>query len=324
MAALPKPAPRVTELVDLRLLSARDLDAMLTEETRTWRGELDWDFQKSADLVRHFLDIRGLSGSALVAGGKVVGYSYFVFEDNKGLIGDLYVCPAFQSPAAESRLLGAVLEGLISTPHVRRIESQLMMIDRQTASALPGGRYLQSFDREFMLAELSVNAALRPRVLPHRVAIERWTEHYQEPAAHLIAEAYREHLDSRINDQYRSVCGARKFLYNIVQYPGCGAFYKPASLVAFSRETGKLLGISLTSLVGTDVGHITQICVSGDARGTGLGYELLRRSLSLLRENGCRRASLTVTSANRDAVRLYRNTGFQSVRKFLAYVWEGF
>lgn len=324
MAALTKPAPRVTELLELRRLNARDLDAMLTDETETWRDTLDWDFQKSADLVRHFLDIRALSGSALICGGKVVGYSYFVFEDNKGLIGDLYVCPDFRSPAAESRLLGAVLEGLITTPHVKRIESQLMMIDWQTAAALPGGRYLESFEREFMLTDLSTSGSLRPRVLPRRIAIERWTEHYQEAAAHLIAEAYKEHLDSRINDQYRSVCGARKFLYNIVQYPGCGAFYKPASLVAFDKESGKLLGISLTSLVGRDVGHITQICVSGDVRGTGLGYEMLRRSLSILRENGCRRASLTVTSGNRDAVRLYRNTGFQSVRKFAAYVWEGF
>src|SRR5207302_187990 len=64
------------------------------------------------------------------------------------------------------------------------------------------------------------------------VYFEKWTDHYNNAAAQLIADAYEGHTDSRINDQYRSVAGARKFLYNIVQYPGCGAFYRPASYAA--------------------------------------------------------------------------------------------
>jgi len=34
--------------------------------------------------------------------------------------------------------------------------------------------------------------------------------------------------------------------------------------------------------------------------------------------------SLTVTSANREAVRLYERVGFRTVRQFSAIVWEGF
>jgi ribosomal protein S18 acetylase RimI-like enzyme len=58
-------------------------------------------------------------------------------------------------------------------------------------------------------------------------------------------------------------------------------------------------------------------------RGTGIGYALLRQSLTAFRAAGCRSASLTVTAANEDAVALYRRVGFDIVRQFSAYVWEG-
>ncbi len=69
---------------------------------------------------------------------------------------------------------------------------------------------------------------------------------------------------------------------------------------------------------------MTQICVSPEVRGTGIGHELLRQSLISLRDMGCNSASLTVTSANHDAVSLYERVGFQTTRRFSAYVWEGF
>ena len=43
-----------------------------------------------------------------------------------------------------------------------------------------------------------------------------------------------------------------------------------------------------------------------------------------LRELGCRSGSLTVTAANREAVELYERVGFCTVRRFTAFVWEGF
>ena len=59
-------------------------------------------------------------------------------------------------------------------------------------------------------------------------------------------------------------------------------------------------------------------------RGSGLGYELLRRSLRQLAELGCKTMSLTVTSSNVDAIRLYKSLGFRSQTTFPALVWEGF
>ena len=91
MAALSEPA-RQTDIVDLRELRADDLEPLLEEETRTWDETLDWDFHKSADLVRRFVDMSALNGAALMVDDEVAGYMYYVLEEDKGLIGDLYVC----------------------------------------------------------------------------------------------------------------------------------------------------------------------------------------------------------------------------------------
>jgi ribosomal protein S18 acetylase RimI-like enzyme len=324
MAARLYPAPaRHPELVDLRRISARDLEALLEEECAAWRNELEWDFDKSADLVRRFVDMNALNGSALFVDDEIAGYMYYVLEEDKGLIGDLYVCRAQRTTEHENLLIGAALEPIMRSPGITRIESQLMMVAHDPFRSAPQAEYLNIFPRNFMRIDLR-RAVLGKGHIRRAMYIEKWSDHYHDATAQLIAAAYAGHIDSRINDQYRSPAGARRFLHNIVQYPGCGAFYRPASFAAFEGLTGRLCGVSLASLVTPETGHVTQICVSPEVRGTGIGHELLRQSLTTLRDMGCNSASLTVTSANEDAVSLYERVGFETIRQFSAYVWEGF
>src|SRR3954452_1342632 len=111
MAARLYPAPEpYREIVDLRRLSAKDLDSLLDEECVVWRRELEWDFDKSADLVRRFVDMSSLNGSALVEDGRIAGYMYYVLEEDKGLIGDLYVRQDLRSAEGENLLIEAALE----------------------------------------------------------------------------------------------------------------------------------------------------------------------------------------------------------------------
>jgi len=326
MAARLEPVPGVPsrELVDLRKLSSIHLESLLEQETREWDKVLDWDFKKSADLVRRFLDLRALNGCALIDEKQAVGYSYFVLEEHKGLIGDLYVIPAHRSIETENQLLYGALEGLVTGSQVNRIEAQLMMILPDPDRALPGSEFLSTYERNFMLLDFGAAQPLPDKPARRRVHIEKWSDHHHDTAAQLIASAYTGHIDSRINDQYRSVAGARRFLYNIVQYPGCGSFFRPASYVAFDVARGWMSGLSLTSVVGPEAGHITQICVASEVRGAGVGYELLSRSLMALRDHGCKKVSLTVTTANREAVTLYERMGFHTTQTFCSYVWECF
>jgi ribosomal protein S18 acetylase RimI-like enzyme len=322
MAAVSESPP--SRIVDLRELRPGDLDSLLLEESQTWYDTLDWDFRASAALVRRFHDMQALNGNALLMNGYPVGYCYFVSEERKGLIGDLFVMKDFYTPENEAGLLESVVNRLIATPFVKRIESQLMMLRTGPGITLPQRQYVRAHLRNFMEVDLAEAVQLPQRKIEQSVLIDSWTERKQDDAAGLIVSAYQGHIDSQINDQYRSPAGARRFLLNIIQYPGCGSFFQPASYVALEAATGKLLGISLSSLVSADIGHITQVCVTHATRGTGVGYELIRRSLESMARHGCRKASLTVTAANTDAILVYEQMGFHKTRVFSAYVWEGF
>jgi ribosomal protein S18 acetylase RimI-like enzyme len=324
MAAYAEPAANSQELIELRNLSAADLNHLLLEETVEWEQELDWDFSRSADLVRKYADMRALGGAALIDRGEIAGYGYSVLEDHKGLIGDLYIRPGWRGGDAEVRLFRMMLDGLIAAPQVRRIESQLMLAEQSVAKALQRERFVRLFERLLMRFDCSAPLPVRrgARLRPFRIA--PWGDQFHDEASNVIALSYDGHVDGQINDQYRTFFGAQKFLNNIVQYPGCGDFFRKASFVAVDADTGCIVGIVLTSFVAPAVAHITQLCVVPQAQGAGLGYELLRQSVDALQGNGAARISLTVTAANTAAAQLYRRCGFYELRRFFAYVWEAY
>jgi ribosomal protein S18 acetylase RimI-like enzyme len=319
MAAVPE--AHVPELVDLWQTRVDMLEPMLEEEIGVWRERLEWDFRASADLVRRFVEIHALNGFALLDGDRVAGYVYYICEEHKGLIGDLFLSADYRSEENERTLLAAVVDQLAHTRGVRRIESQLMLARSGPRFKLPAASRARWFERNFMRHSLQPGRLVERA--SERVVYDLWSERRQDEAASLIAAAYRGHIDSEINDQYRSAEGARRFLFNIVQYPGCGTFFQPASWLAIDRASGRVCGISLTSMVAGHVGHVTQICIAPLVRGEGIGYELLRRSLESLAAAGARSVSLTVTAANENAVHLYQRMGFEIVKQFPAFVWDG-
>ena len=317
--------PARLDILDLRHFRAQDLTTLLDEEARIWAGQLRWDFTASSELVRRYLDQRALAGFALVAGSAPVGYTYYVHEEHKALVGDLFVSAAFRTPEAEHALLRHIIQQIRRVPSVRRVEAQLMMIESPAAASQFPAAEVVTFERNFMLAEgirRMPRALFGPQPDP-AMAFEPFTDRHVDAAAYLIARSYVGHIDSQINDQYESVAGARRFLNNITQYPGCGAFHAPAAMVAIDSAEGDLCGVSLTSLVGYGVGHITQVCVSSHKRNRGIGAELLWRSAQVFCRAGCDAISLTVTAANTGAVRLYQRIGFRTLRRFRAFVWRG-
>ena len=312
------------EIVDLITLGVADLDPLLAEEIVTWRTRFNWDFRPSADLLRRFLHMRSLQGFGLRFGRTLIGYAYHVLEEHKGLIGDFYLAEPFSDAPTQMMLLGSTVQSLMLKPGIRRIECQLLMLTPAPSASLPFRQYLKRHDRYFMTINRASIQALQTAALKMRVAFTTWTDKFKEEAAHLVAAAYRGHVDSEINDQYRSIPGARHFLMNIIQYPGCGRFSPRSSMIAIDESSGRLCGMCLASSVSETSGHVTQLCVLPGVRGERLGYELLRLSLMDLVSQGCLDVSLTVTCSNVSAIRLYESLGFRSIATFPSLVWEGF
>ena len=59
--------------------------------------------------------------------------------------------------------------------------------------------------------------------------------------------------------------------------------------------------------------HILQLAVAPLFRGRGIGSELMRYILNVMRKQGINRADLEVRASNRDAIDLYHKLGFEVV-----------
>lgn len=288
-------------------------------------------------MILRYLDAKILPGYAAIEHGRLVGYCFFVYEGSKGVVGDLFASAGNHggpgSAEVENRLLRHVIATLQQSPGVRRIEAQLLIHGSGEAAAPFLREGFQRYPRLFMKLPLGSHAPEQPaprpgpispaRELPGEIEIRGWADQDYQPAAALIASAYRGHIDADINDQYRSMTGSLRFLNNIIRFPGCGVFDEESSFVAVHRGTRASVGLILCSRVKDDTGHITQVCILPEFRAQGIGEHLIARTADALAGRGFTLLSLTVTQANERAVQLYERLGFSVSRIFDAFVWEG-
>lgn len=307
------------QIVELRQLYSRSLENLFEEEIRRWREELHWDYRPSIDLIRKFIDSRALAGYAAIDNGRPAGYGFYVLEDHKGLIGGLFASTRSGQAAVTQGLLTEMLDALRATPRIERIEAQLMPFGSELDPVFLS-QYFQLYARQFMLLPLS-QARLGNQPVSTGLRIEPWTDRAFDSAARLIQLAYADHVDSQINDQYRSEAGSLRFLRNIVLLPGCGQFLPEASFLIRPATGDPPVGLILTSTVDEGVGHTTQVCVMPGYQGHGVGRQLMEQSIEVLRRRNYESLSLTVTSVNTRAVGLYERLGFRTIKTFAAGVW---
>ncbi len=314
------------EILDLRHFGSSDLRPLLNQEVDSWGNQLCWDYRSSAEMILRYVDAKILPGYAAVERGNIVGYSFFVYEGSKGVMGDLFVSPRrLDARQIESQMAEHVIETLQQSPGIHRIEAQLLTHAAGHLAVGFAAAGFQRYRRLFLSLALSGRDAPQfpPLPMPADVQVRRWMEQDYQPAASVITAAYRGHIDSEINDQYRTHAGSIRFLNNIVRFPGCGVFDAQSSFSAIHRPTNSLIGLILCSRVKDDVGHVTQVCLLHEYRGQKIGENLIACCANSLRSRQFNQLSLTVTEMNRRAVDLYRRMGFEEKSVFDAYVWEG-
>ncbi len=312
-------------ILDLRHFSAAKLKPLLALESEEWSRRLNWDYRTSTDLILHYLDSRVLPGYVAVEGGRVIGYVFCVYEEAKAVIGDVYATGSSggrdTARDIERELLEHMITTLVHSPGTERIESQLLLHPSGRLSPVFRAAGFEVFPRDFMELRLEHRKGRAGAQPPAGLLMRSWTEEDYTPAAHLIANAYAGHLDSRINDQYQSIAGSLRFLHNIIRFPGCGRFDAAASRVLMNERTGKMEGVLLCSQVKEDVAHVTQVCVAPAAQGRGLGGLLIEECTRYLKRHGFSSVTLTVTQQNLGAVRLYDRLGFVQRHTFDAMLW---
>jgi ribosomal protein S18 acetylase RimI-like enzyme len=306
-------------IIDLRQATVRQMEPLLLEEAGHWREELHWDYKSALELIKRFLEAHALSGCVALERGSAVGYSFYVLEDYKGLIGGMYVSSRQDQGPIGRRLLEEMLYNMRALPQMQRIEAQLMPFGGPVDDALRDQGF-RLHTRQFMLLDLAKHQERAPSI-NSGLRLDRWNDRYFEPCAKLIYLAYANHIDGDINDQYRSRHGALKFLKNIILLPGCGQFQPNASFVLRHPGGDELAGAVLTSEVAEGVGHTTQICVQPGFQGHGLGRILMQTAADALRSLHFKELTLTVTAENKTAVHLYERLGFTTIKSFTAGVW---
>jgi ribosomal protein S18 acetylase RimI-like enzyme len=323
------------EILDLRHFAAPVLRPVLEAESDIWLERLHWDYRASSKLLMQYIDSHMLPGYAALESGQVTGYAFCVYEDSKAVIGDVFALPGIspetsgavngsQGPAhdIEETLLKHLLETLLNSPQVVRVESQLLLHPAGSHADIFRRSGFKVFHRLFMVQSLA-GRWIRPETnLPMGLELRPWREEDLSAAARLISAAYQNHPDSLINDQYHSVHGSLRFLHNIVRYAGCGVFSPAASHVVVDRATRELAAIILGSRVSPQSGHITQLCVHPNHRRKGLARMLLSLAAAQFVRQGVSEISLTVTEANRDAIELYESEGYVNRHTFDAAVWQ--
>jgi ribosomal protein S18 acetylase RimI-like enzyme len=315
------------EILDLRHFAAPVLRPVLEAESEVWKQRLHWDYHVSANLLMQYLDNHMLPGYAALEAGQVIGYVFCVYEETKAVIGDVFALPG---PHAEGRsarqieetLLLHIIELLVNSPQVDRVESQLLLHTSGSHAGVFLDAGFQVHQRLFMVQRLE-GYYPAPRVsLPATLELRSWREEDMNPAGRLIAAAYHGHPDSVINDQYRSAHGSMRFLNNIVRFSGCGAFSAQVSHVIMERASREMVALVLGSRVSPKSGHITQLCIHPEFRRRGLARMLLTLAASCFLRQGVTEISLTVTATNTEAIDLYYSEGYECPHRFDASVWQ--
>ena len=215
------------EILDLRHFSSVDVRPLLDDEARVWANLLSWDYSGSAEMILRYVDAKILPGYAAIERGRIFGYTFFVYEGSKGVVGDLFVTNGNRLPnprEVEIKLLTHVIETLQQSPGIHRVEAQLLAHEAGSVARPFLDQGFQRHPRLFMVLGLGdISPPTIPATHPE-VEIRRWTEADYQPAAAVITAAYRGHVDAQINDQYHTLGGSLRFLNNIVRFPGCGLF----------------------------------------------------------------------------------------------------
>jgi len=308
---------------DWRTCGAADVAPLVHAEIDGWRETLWWDVADAWSVIEPARQAAQLPGLvAFDAAGRPCGWTAYLPHH-----GTLQVMAFVAHDAAAASVL---LETLLASAEARCCDSTIFSV-RDVTPGLPSLLARSGFRVDpyhYLLRALADLTDGGP-------GGTRW-QHHEDAMARLCAVAYRDSSGVRAFAPGGSDVEWREYIGTIVQGTGCGWFLPELSIVvpvdvsravepparaplaggAESMTTvqgfdgaGLQAGLMLSDL-GTGTVHIAQLAVAPDARGRGLGRQLVQAAL---REASrfYERATLLVAASNTPAVTLYHSLGFR-------------
>ena len=295
------------------------LFSLMQEEEKAWMQDLGWDYSPIRQILATFIRENLLPGYVAIQENKAIGYTYFLMNQSKGIIGAIYVTRHDHSKEIADKLLSLAISGLKDSPAITRIEAQIMPfndIELTEVFTLNGFRV---FPRQYLSLDLSADRQREFPVSP--VKIVRWDSSDLSRLADILLKSYLNQADAVICADYRTVSGCEGYLRSILENPGCGVFMPEVSFLGL-QESDEPCGFILGCRLSDGVGMIPQIAVHPNFQGKKLGDVLMNLSLEQFSKRGFQNISLTVTPENQKACEWYGRLGFKSVKDFGAFVWE--
>ena len=311
-------------MTDLRYIPISYLDSnflasLMREEQQAWLYDLGWDYSPVQQILISFMNQKLLPGYVAVQEQEAVGYTYFLMNKAKGIIGSIYVRETELSQEITDELLSLTISGLKETPRIKRVEAQIMPFNNLDISSVFFRNGFRHFPRSYLNLDLNAFSSQTSPTSSERII--PWELRNIESAAKIVAAGYKNQADAEICSDYRTVSGCENYLRNVVKNPGCGFFMPETSFMALDQKDNPC-GLIIGCRISDGIGMIPQIAVHPSCQGKSLGNTLMMRSLEKYKLMGFYRISLAVTPGNRRAYEWYRRLGFKIRKQFGAYVWE--
>jgi ribosomal protein S18 acetylase RimI-like enzyme len=292
---------------------------LMQEEEKAWMADLCWDYSPVRRILISFAKQKLLPGYVAVDKEEAIGYTYFLVNQSKGIIGALYASKTGRSQEAVEELLTLTISSLKDIHTMRRIEAQIMPFNNLSLTATFIQQGFTYYPRYFLDLDLrnyrkSAGANAVEKVIP-------WSAAYLEQAAEMSLCSYRDQTDAEICEDYCTRQGCESYLRSLVENPGCGIFMPETSFMALDTH-GSPSGFLICSRISEEAAMISQIAVHPSHQGRGVGNVLMNLSFGQLKARGFRSVSLTVTKKNRHAYEWYQRLGFRIRKEFGAYVWQ--
>jgi ribosomal protein S18 acetylase RimI-like enzyme len=295
------------------------LSSLMEEEEKAWMSDLGWDYSPISRILASFIRQNLLPGYVAVHKNEAVGYTYFLMNRSKGIIGAIYVKPTEHSREITDKLLSLTISGLKDSPRIRRVEAQIMPfndIDIKEIFTRNGFRY---FPRLYL--SMNLDTGFRRQISSSPATMVRWDSSLLPQTADILLKSYLNQTDAVICADYRTASGCESYLRSILENPGCGVFMPEASFMGLD-ERNEPCGFIIGCRLSEGVGMIPQIAVHPSCQGKKLGNALMHKALEEFRKLGFQKISLTVTPENQKAYDWYSRLGFKARKSFGAFVWE--